>query len=159
MKKLLVVLVVFLSCKAIAQTRFSEKALNDTFISLDGKELSFKEIISKHKGKKILIDVWASWCKDCIEGMPKLVALQQRYKNVVYLFLSLDKSDEEWKAGIKKYNVQGEHYFITSGWKGDFGSFVNLDWVPRYMVVDESGKIVMFKAVYADDSKIINTLK
>lgn len=160
MKKLLLVLVIaFASCNAQNSTEFSNEALNDTFVSLDGKELPFKDIISQYKGKKVLIDVWASWCGDCIKGMPKVVDLQNKYKDVVYLFLSLDKSDEDWKLGIKKYNVQGEHYFLTSGWKGAFGKFVNLDWIPRYMVIDENGKIKMFKAVHADDSKVTDALK
>lgn len=160
MKKLLVVLVIiFVSCNTKKPTEFSKEALNDTFISLDGKKLLFSDVINQYKGKKVVIDVWASWCGDCIKGMPKIVALQEQYKDAVYLFLSLDKNDEEWKMGIEKYNVKGEHYFITSGWKGAFGKFVNLDWIPRYMVIDENGKIAMFKAIHADDTKIIEALK
>lgn len=160
MKKLVLLLVIaFVSCNAQRPTEFSEKALNDTFISLDGKKVSFKEVINQYKGKKVVVDIWASWCGDCINGMPKVVNLQNTYKDAVYLFLSLDRTDAEWKAGIKKYNVQGEHYLVTSGWKGDFGNFVNLDWIPRYMVIDENGKIAMFKAVHADDSDILKALK
>lgn len=146
------------ACQTKNETQFSNKALHDTFISLQGKELTFKEIINQYKGKKVLIDVWASWCRDCIKGMPKVVGLQNNQKDVVYLFLSLDKSAEEWKAGIQKYNVQGEHFFMQSGWKGDFGSFLDLDWIPRYVVVDEQGKIALFKAVQADDARVLEAL-
>lgn len=160
MKKLILVLaVVFMGCNLENPTEFSEKALNDKFIAFDGKELPFKEIINQYKGKKVLINIWASWCGDCIKGMPRVVALQEKYKDVAYVFLSLDKNDEEWKAGIKKYNVIGDHYFLTSGWKGDFGSFVNIDWIPRYMVIDENGKITLFKAVHADDGRVIKVLE
>lgn len=158
-KVILLVAIVLASCTSKGQRKFSEKALNDTFLSLDAKKVAFKEVINQYKGKKVLIDVWASWCGDCIKGMPKVVALQKEYKDVVYLFLSLDKTEEEWKVGIKKYDVKGEHYLITSGWKGDFCSYLKLDWIPRYVVVDETGNIEVFKAVHADDSKIINALK
>ena len=161
MKKviILLLLVVSVSCAQETPKQFSAKALNDTFITLNNKEVSFKKILEKYRGKTILIDIWASWCGDCIKGMPKVVALQKEYPEVVYLFLSLDKSLEDWKVGIKKYNVKGEHYFLTSGWEGEFGSFVNIDWIPRYMVIDTQGNIKLFKSVHADDNKIIESLK
>jgi len=43
--------------------------------------------------------------------------------------------------------------------KGVFGSSINLDWIPRYMIVDKEGKIALFKAIEADDEKLIATLK
>ncbi|WP_335974506.1 thioredoxin family protein [Gaetbulibacter jejuensis] len=159
MNILLVTLISFLSCSKDTPTQFSQDALNDTFVTLSGETIPFNEILTKHKDKTILIDVWASWCKDCIKGMPKVKTLQENNTDVVYVFLSLDKSMDSWKRGIDKYQVEGDHYFMQSGWKGDFGTFIDLDWIPRYMVVDETGTIKLFKAVKADDSKLINALK
>lgn len=153
------IILLFIGCNAEKPTKFSEKALKDTFITLDNKEITFKEVLDTYKGKTILIDIWASWCGDCIKGMPKVVALQKENPEIVYLFLSLDKSIEEWKAGIKKYHVNGEHYFTKFGYDGDFSAFVNIDWIPRYMVVDAQGNIEVFKTVEADDAKIIESLK
>ncbi|MBD0834740.1 TlpA family protein disulfide reductase [Aestuariibaculum suncheonense] len=144
-----------LSCVAQDQpTKFSKEALNDTFESLDGEAVKFKDIIKQYKGKTVVIDIWASWCSDCIKGMPKVHDLQEQFGEVTYLFLSLDKTKEAWKKGIEKYDVNGEHYFMQSGWKGPFGTFVQLDWIPRYMVVDKTGKIKLFKAIEADDQRI-----
>ncbi|MDY0780151.1 TlpA disulfide reductase family protein [Tenacibaculum sp. IB213877] len=160
MKKIILILVVvFFNCKTENPTQFSQKALNDIFISLDEKTTTFQEVINQYKGKKVLIDVWASWCGDCIKGLPKVVTLQNENPDVVFLFLSLDKNLDEWKTGIEKYNVNGEHYFMKSGWEGDFGSFLGLDWIPRYVVVDEKGHISMYKAVEANDSQILEALK
>lgn len=159
-KVLVLVLLVCIGCKAQDDpTTFSETALKDTFLTLEGQELAFEEILAKYKGKTILIDVWASWCKDCLQGLPKVKSLQQQKKNVVYLFLSLDRSVESWKFGIEKYGVDGEHYYMQSGRKGDFGNFANLDWIPRYMVVSPKGDISLFRAVQANDPKILKALK
>ena len=155
---LLIVCLAFFNCTGQEPTSFSDAALNDTFIDLQGEEVTFKDILQAHKGQTIVIDIWASWCKDCIGGMPKVKVLQQAHQEVVYIFLSLDKSQEAWKKGIEKYDVNGTHYFMQSGWKGDFGSFVNLDWIPRYMVIDKEGNIKVFKAVEADDKKIKDVL-
>ena len=52
--------------------------------------------------RDILIDVWASWCKDCIKSLPKLKELQSSYPNLDYIFLSLDKSQKAWRRGIER---------------------------------------------------------
>jgi thiol-disulfide isomerase/thioredoxin len=150
----ILVLFLFFSCNGQKPTQFSQEALNDTFVTLEGEKISFQNILDKYKGKTILIDVWASWCKDCIKGMPKLKALQTEKTEIVYLFLSLDRSTDKWKNGIKKYDVKGEHYYMQSGWKGAFGKFVDLDWIPRYMVVDTDQNIKLFKV-----TKVNSTLK
>ncbi|WP_338733230.1 TlpA family protein disulfide reductase [Mangrovimonas cancribranchiae] len=151
--------IVLFTCQAQeAPKQFSEKALNDTFITLEGESLTFSSILNKYEGKTILIDVWASWCSDCIKSMPNLKMLQNEHKDVTYLFLSLDKNVGAWKRGIKKYDVQGEHYYMQSGWKGDFGDFLNLDWIPRYLVVDKNQNIKLYKAVKATDKNLKNAL-
>ena len=57
-----------LSCQNRVETQFSEAALNDEFVTLNGDSMLFKNILETHKGSTVFIDVWASWCKDCLEG-------------------------------------------------------------------------------------------
>ena len=158
--KFLLVAFLIISCEAqeIPEV-FSEAALNDKFVTLDGKDVAFRDILSSYKGQTVLIDVWASWCRDCIEGLPELKAIQKEYNDVVFLFLSLDKGMKRWKQGIEKYQIKGEHYYMESGWDGDFGEFLDLDWIPRYLVIDKEGKITLFKAVKITDNNIIKALQ
>lgn len=145
----------FISCKAQTDlTVFPKEALTDTFVTLEDKELSLKDILDRYKGKTILIDVWASWCRDCIIGLPNLKALQADNDDVVYLFISMDKTKDKWKNAIKTHDIKGEHYFMPKGWKSAFSKAVDLDWVPRYIVVDAEGKIALFRAIKADDPNI-----
>ncbi|WP_027138805.1 TlpA family protein disulfide reductase [Gaetbulibacter saemankumensis] len=156
-----VIVLVFVSCHAqkAEPTKFSEAALNDQFISYEGgEEITLSNILKQYKGKTIVIDVWASWCGDCLKGLPKVKALQATYSEVEYVFLSLDRSLEAWKHGIDKYDIQGNHYYMVSGRKGPFGTFADLDWIPRYMVVSPKGKIKLFRAVEADDTQITELL-
>lgn len=158
MKKIsLILLCLFtlINCKAQeAPTQFSQEALNDTFINIKGKQVTFASILKEHKDKTIIIDVWASWCRDCIKGIPKVAQLQQNNPETAFLFLSLDKTEAAWKRGVAKYNLKGEHYYMQSGWKGPFGTFLDLDWIPRYMVIGKTGEIKVYRAIKADD-KII----
>lgn len=141
-----------LSCTSQEPFVFSEKALNDTFITLDGESIPFKQILENHKGKTIVIDVWASWCKDCLASLPKLKELQKTNQEIVFVFLSLDKGIDRWKKGIEKHQLEGNHYFMQSGWKGDFGKFLDLDWIPRYLVVDENQNIIVFKEIEVNNN-------
>ncbi len=159
MKLLLIGFIVLLTHQTEVPTQFSEAALKDNFMTLDGDLIPFKEILKQEEGKEVVIDIWASWCTDCIAGMPKVKHLQKQYPDVVFVFLSLDKEEEKWKIGIDKFNLKGEHYFMQSGWKGEFGTFVKLDWIPRYMVIDKKGNIELFKAIMADDKEIKKALK
>jgi len=138
---------------------FKKEALENKLITADGSQMAFGEILKKYEGKTIVIDVWASWCSDCVKGMPKVKALQQQFPDATYLFVSMDKTPEAWKKGIDKHSVVGEHYLAADGMKGVFGKAISLDWIPRYMVVDKTGKIALFKAIEADDEKLIETLK
>ena len=153
------IIFLMISCKKRVETQFSELALKETLVSIKGDTLQFNQVLKKYQGKKILIDVWATWCGDCIKGMPKIVDLQKKYPNVNYLFISIDESLEDLQKGVKKYNVKGEHYLLPSKWEGDFSKFLDLSWIPRYLVIDEQGKILVFNEVDANAKEIQNALK
>ncbi len=155
-------LMVFFCFVSFAQAQnktFSAAALNDVFLTEDSTEITVSEILEQHKGKTVFIDIWASWCKDCIVGMPKVQKLREDNPDVVFLFFSLDKNIKSWKRGIEKYGVTGKNYFIPSGWKGAFCSSIDLDWIPRYMVVNPEGEISLYKAIETNDENLLKVLK
>jgi thiol-disulfide isomerase/thioredoxin len=152
-------LVSLFGCAQKEATAFNKKGLENVMVSTTNQPLSFAEILKKYQGKTIVIDVWASWCPDCIKGMAKVKSLQEQYPDAVYLFISMDKTYDAWLKGIEKYDVKGEHYLTADGMKGVFGKSIDLDWIPRYMVVDKTGKIALYKVIEADDEKLIKTLE
>lgn len=137
---------------------FNPVTLNKEFDDNDGNKISFQKILDKHKGNAIVIDVWASWCPDCIKGFPELKNLQEKYPTTAFVFLSLDKTKDKWKEAIKKYDLQGDHYYLNEKMKDEFGTSIELDWIPRYIVVDTQGNIALKKAIVANDSLLIKTL-
>jgi thiol-disulfide isomerase/thioredoxin len=148
-----------LNCQSDKKTTFSDAALKDEFITIDENVVPFSAILEQHKGQTIFIDVWASWCKDCRKSLPKVKELQQEFPEMSFIFLSLDKSLDAWKKGIQTYNLKGDHYFMQSGWKGAMGTFLDLNWIPRYLIVDPEGKIVVYKAIKTKDKNLRKYLK
>ncbi|MBQ0116598.1 MAG: TlpA family protein disulfide reductase [Flavobacterium sp.] len=161
MKKIVTIFALMLTLVGWAQktNTFSKEALNYTFKDSNQKDITFKQILSKNKGKVVVLDLWASWCSDCIKGMPKVHALQDQFPNVSFVFISFDKTPEAWQKGIEKYNVKGQNYLAHDGMKGVFGKAVALDWIPRYIVLNKKSKIALFKAIEADDTTLISTIK
>lgn len=162
MKKILLSLFVIISsisCTQAQKTTFTKEALSNVMMATDRSDITFEKILSENKGKIIVIDVWASWCADCLKGIPKVKELQEKNKDVVFIFLSMDKTFDKWIFGIEDQVLYGKHYLISDGMNGVFGKSIDLDWIPRYMIVDQTGKIALYKAVEADDAKITETLK
>ncbi|PQJ80798.1 TlpA family protein disulfide reductase [Polaribacter porphyrae] len=161
MRKIFLILSIFLliSCSDNPK-QFSEEALKDMVLTIDDAKMTFREVLYKHKGEKILIDVWASWCKDCIVGFPELKELQKKFPKIKYVFLSVDRSNPSWKRAVKKYNLIGDQYNFPKGQnEGDFVDFISLGWIPRYLVVDEKGGIELFKATKVTDKDLLKALE
>lgn len=161
MKKILVLLIAFVifSCSHAQNTTFSEAALSETLLANDGKQVPFKNILKKYKGKTLVIEVWASWCGDCVKAMPKIKELQANNPEMAYVFISMDRTADKWKEGIIKHNIKGEHFMANDQMKGVFGKAIDLDWIPRYIIIDKTGKIVIYRAIETDFEKINTTLK
>lgn len=152
--------ILFLVISCETPTKFSNEALQEKLVTLDNKETTLEAVLNNYRGNKVLIDFWASWCKDCIVRLPDLKKLQKKYPNIIYLFLSVDKDQGSWKSGIRKYKIEGEHYNLPKGMNtGDLADFVNINWIPRYMVIDEDGNISLFKATKITDNNIEEALK
>lgn len=142
------------------KTEFDETSLSQTLQDLDGNQLTVGEVFNKYEGKIILLDVWASWCPDCIKGLPALKEVQRQYPELVYLFFSLDRigKEEAWKNGIEKFDIQGEHYWFNTEWKNEFTNYIGLNWIPRYLLIDKEGKIAHYYAIHANDTTMMETL-
>lgn len=156
-------LLIFVSCeKQEDKTEFSTEALQATLFNEEGNEMTVQEVLSQTKGQTTFIDLWAAWCTDCIKGMPKVQALQARYGDqIAYTFLSLDRKEDKWKSAIKKYNLKGNHFWFKGlkNWNNNaFTRDIDLDWIPRYMIVGKDGSIKLFRAIHADDSKLIEAI-
>jgi thiol-disulfide isomerase/thioredoxin len=160
MKKILATLALGLgltSCQA--QTEFSKESLTAKLINSENQGITFEEILKQNQGKTVVIEVWASWCGDCVKNMPQVKDLKAKYPEVAFVNLSCDKTFDAWKSGIEKHEVTGENYLIPDGMKGEFGTSIKLDWIPRFIVINKEGKIVLFRAIEKDFDKIIESIE
>jgi thiol-disulfide isomerase/thioredoxin len=149
----------FLNCQSAPKKVFTNAALEDKFEKIDHSFVTFNDILNKYNDSYIFINVWASWCRDCIVSIPELKTFQKAHPEMIYVFLSLDKSKKSWKTSIERLKLQGDHYYMTSGKKGPLGTFLDLDWIPRYLIVDPQGEILVYRAIETSDKNLLNYLK
>lgn len=146
--------------QAQTPTVFSDTALANPCYPLEkGETRSFGELLEQYEGKTVVIELWASWCGDCLEGLPKLKALQERAdEETVFLMLSIDKEADKWRKAVAKHAIGGVHYRLEGAWEADLCNFMQLDWIPRYFVVNPDGEIALFRAITADAPELLEVL-
>lgn len=155
----MITLLAVFACTNAQKKEFSKESLSKKLVTTKNTETTFADILKSHEGKVTVIEVWASWCSDCVKAMPKVKEMQANNPNVDYVFISMDKAFDKWLAGIEQHELKGDHYWVTDGMKGEFGKSIDLDWIPRYIILDKKGNIVVYRAIETDFDKINEQLK
>ena len=139
---------------------FTEEVLQQKIMSFDGKKITVGEVLKPYEGKVLIIDFWASWCRDCILALPKTEEIKNRFPDVEFVYFSLDRTFDQWKRGLDKYQIAGsQSYWFDEGWKNRFNNYIELNWVPRFMVIDQQGKIADYYAISPEDPELLETLQ
>ncbi|KIC62558.1 TlpA family protein disulfide reductase [Chryseobacterium taiwanense] len=143
----------------VLKTGFSKEALNQKLENEEGKSITIKQILDQHKGKILVIDFWAGWCRDCLKALPKAKELEENNKNIDFVFLSLDRSKEGFNKSLERFEMKDkENYWFASGWENDFNNYIDLNWIPRYMVIDQKSAIAKYYAISPEDPEIQTTI-
>ena len=81
-----------------SQVAIGVQAPDFTTVSIEGSNIALKDF----RGKYLLIDFWASWCRACRVENPKFVSLYQTYKNKGFeiISVSIDEDRGLWKEAI-----------------------------------------------------------
>jgi peroxiredoxin len=106
----------------------------------DGNTIS----LSSLKGKIVLVDFWASWCKPCRQENPEVVKLYNKYKNSGFeiLGVSLDENKDKWVEAIKQDGLPWPHVSDLKGWQSAAAQVYGIQSIPFTLLVDKEGKII-----------------
>ena len=138
-------LAMFLGCKQTAKERTSDSGKVTVpenkiqraglFEDLEGHPVA----LSDYKGKKVLLNYWATWCRPCIEEMPSLLRSQSILEKENYVvLLASDQSVET----IKKFKQARGFDFNYLKFNGSLAEQLGINALPVTFIYNEAGEQV-----------------
>jgi hypothetical protein len=106
----------------------------------DGKNIA----LSSLKGKVVLVDFWASWCRPCRAENPNVVRIYNTYKDKGFdiYSVSLDKDKDMWVKAIADDGlVWPSHVSDLGYWQSSVVKQYKISGIPFTCLIDKSGKI------------------
>lgn len=119
-----------------------------TLKDIDGRSVS----LSDFKGRKVVLQFWASWCTDCRAEIPLIKSMQAQTdpSEIVFLAVSFDRTEEAFAGYVAKNDLKGVQLYDPAGMRDSaIARSYKITWIPSLYLIDENGKVA-FVTVVAD---------
>lgn len=119
-------------------------------------------ILSKHKGKVVFIDLWATWCGPCLEAIKQFRVTKGEFqdKDVVFVYITNGSSPKRlWEEKIK--GIGSEQYYLTGDQWYYIMDHFEFEGIPSYLLYNREGRLInKFTSFPGNDAvkKMINDL-
>ncbi len=106
-------------------------------VTLDGDKVK----LSDYRGKKVMLNFWASWCPPCQEEMPDLQKLDKNYDDIEVVAVNLTNQENSLKAVDQFINEMGLDLIIPLDENGELMKLYRAIGIPTSYLIDTNGRI------------------
>ncbi|MCM8819110.1 MAG: TlpA family protein disulfide reductase [Candidatus Omnitrophica bacterium] len=129
------------------------KAPDFTLTTIDGKEIK----LSDYKGKKVIINFWATNCPPCLEEIPDFVKFyNQNKKKVEIIGIAVGKTLNDVKRIVSENKITYPVCMSDGKVENLYGG---IRWVPTTFIIDEKGYIQTKKIGKMDEVELNKILE
>ncbi len=120
--------------------------------------------LSSFRGKYVLVDFWASWCRPCRQENPNVVKAWNKFKGKKFSIpgVSFDRPGQKdaWIKAIMQDNLTWKHVSDLLYWDSPIVPLYNINGIPYNVLIDPDGKIIGEKLFgEALEAKLAEVLK
>ena len=112
--------------------------------------------LADFQGYVIYLDIWATYCKPCLEEIEPSKKLQKKLSNkkIKFVNICIESKKESWLNLIKKKEFTGIQLYSTKEDEEKFKESYIVGSLPRYIIIDKEGKIYDVNAKRPSDAKL-----
>ncbi len=137
-----------------------EKAPIFEATTLEEKTIS----LSDFEGQYILLDFWGSWCGPCLQELPELKALQQKYKDkkLVILNIAVEEKEDRWRKAVKRLGMDWEYHIFDKAtslrfFDSPIAQIYGIKQVPSKFLISPTGEIIGSNISFDAIDKLLET--
>jgi thiol-disulfide isomerase/thioredoxin len=116
------------------------KHLHKSFAGTQAPPVQIKQWITSPppdlNGRVYVLDFWATWCSPCVRSIPHMIELTNKYKDVAFIAVSLDRSPEPVKTMVQN---KGINYHV--GMDNGLSEKYSVRSIPSSFVIDRAGRV------------------
>ena len=112
--------------------------------------------LEQYRGKVVLLDFWQTWCAPCLEEIPYLKSLAEKYREQGLVVLGITTSGDanEKKKLEEIVRTYGVNYPTLLDEKGVVAGVYNVSGYPHTFILDRSGRLVYDRNGYWSGKEI-----
>lgn len=124
--------------EAVGKVYEGSKAPDFTLQTIDGGEFT----LSSQRGRYVMLDFWGSWCHWCVEGMPKVREVADRYADkLTVVSVDCNDSEEAWRKGVEESGIMNWTQVYNPRTVALDAQYL-VEGYPSFVIIDPEGTIV-----------------